>query len=178
MKNIKKTAAFLAAVLMSASVFTSCGKEATTILGFKEISDDGVSYDLFVPDEWVSDISTGVSAAYYSAIDPSNISVMAFELDNEVRSLPEYWETYEPGLKAVFPDLTYVGEPEETKLDGVPAMQYIYTGTMANTNYKIMQIVSMHDARVHIFTYTAETVKYDEHIEDVLAILDYFTFTE
>lgn len=179
MKNTRKISALVAAALMMATL-VSCGEDTDSApLGFKEISNDGVSYDLYVPDEWTTDISTGVTAAYYSGIDPSNISMMAFELSGkEVTSIADYWAIYEPSLKAMFPDLEYVGEPDEVTLDEVPAMQYIYTGTVADVQYKLMQIVAIKNASVYIFTYTAETAKYDEHIEDVLAILDYFNFTE
>ena len=80
MKKYQKISAFAAVLIIVAGIITSCGASPVTITGFKKISDDGVSYDLFVPDEWIADISTGVTSAYYSSLDTSNISVMAFEL--------------------------------------------------------------------------------------------------
>ena len=176
MKKVK-IASTLAATLIAASLLFGCGTSSTEIMGFKEISTDGLSYDLFVPDEWITDISTGVSAAYYSEFDYSNISVTAFEL-TDIISLEDYWATYEPDLKAVFADFEYTREAKETKLDGVRAMEYEYTGTIAGGSYKIWQIVAIKDARVHIFTYTAELTKFDSHVEDVIAMLDYFKFVD
>ena len=173
MKKIRIISA-LAALLMSASLITSCGEQTTEHMGFKEISEDGLSYNLLVPDEWVSDISTGVTAAYVSEFDYSNISVTAFEL-TDIPTLEDYWSTYEPELKSIFSEFEYTREGDETKLDGVRALEY--TGIMSGTKYKFMQIVAIKDARVHIFTYTAELDKYDSHMEDVLAMLDYFSFT-
>lgn len=55
-------------------------------------------------------------------------------------------------------------------------MQYIYTGTLSDLTYKIMQLVAIKDNTLYIFTYTATVDKYDTHIEDVIAMLDYFCF--
>ncbi|MBQ8551621.1 MAG: hypothetical protein IJ428_02275 [Clostridia bacterium] len=174
---MKKIIALICAALVSVSALAGCGNtDSDAPMGFKEISEEGVTYDLYVPDEWVTDISTGVTAAYYSGIDPTNISMMAFELDGSVSSIADYWTSYEPSLKAMFPDLAYVYEPEEFTLDGVTAVQYVYTGTFTDTPYKIMQVVAFKDATVYIFTYTAEADKYDTHFEDVLAILANFKF--
>ncbi len=174
---MKKLISLILAVILCASVMASCGNVDTDApMGFKEISDEGVTYDLFVPEEWTADISTGVTAAYYSGKDPANINMIAFELDGSVTSIADYWATYEPTLKAMFPDLEYVYEPEEFELDDVRAMQYVYTGTMVNTSYKFMQIVAFKDAKVYIFTYTAEESRYDAHFEDVIAILAEFRF--
>ncbi len=173
---MKKITALLLAMFLCVSLLASCGNEASTApMGFKEISDDGVTYDLYVPDEWIADISTGFTSAYYDGRDPSNISMMAFELDGSITSVADYWASNEPDLKAVFPDLEYVDTAEIT-LDGVPGMQYIYTASMSDINYKIMQLVTIHNNQVYIFTYTATTDMYDTHIEDVIAMLDYFNF--
>ncbi len=179
MKNIRKISALLAVILAATTVFCACGRqEGEAPMGFKEISNDGVSYNLYVPDEWISDISTGVTAAYYSNVDPSNISMIAFDLTaNDTPTVEGYWEKYEPSLKTLFTDFEYVGEPDKTTLDGVEATVYTYTGTMTDVQYKIMQVVAIRNAQVYIFTYTASADKYDSHFEDVWAILGYFDFT-
>ena len=174
---MKKIIALAIALVLASALLFSCGKanSGTAPMGFKEISNDGVTYDLYVPDEWTADISTGVTSAYYSGRDPSNISMMAFELDRTFTGVADYWASYEPDLKAMFPDLEYTDQSEVT-LDGVPAMQYIYTGTLSDLTYKIMQLVAIKDNTIYIFTYTATVDKYDTHIEDVIAMLDYFCF--
>ncbi len=144
-------------------------------MGFKEISDEALTYHLYVPDEWTPDISTGMTSAYFDGRDPSNISMTAFELDLSFTGLEEYWNSYEADLKSVFPNLEYVDRSEAT-LDGEPALQVIYTASMSDLDYKIMQLVSVKDNTIYIFTYTATADKYDAHIEDVIAMLDYFKF--
>ena len=204
---MKKTLLLILAGLLSALLFTSCGNSDTDApLGYKEISGEDVDYDLFVPEEWQPDISTGMTAAYYSSRDPANISLIAFELDGSVKSIEDYWNSYLPGLTAVFPDIKFenipedteteaseaesaedtetaavnaepvIGEPEQLKLDGVPALAYNYTGSMNGTAYKFYQVIAFRNSRVYIFTYTAEADNYDAHIEDVVSILGNFKF--
>ena len=174
---MKKITALLTALVLALTLLSACGGNTQTEapMGFIEISDDGVTYDLFVPDEWTPDVSTGMTSAYYDCRDPSNVSMMAFELDRTFTGVADYWASYEPDLKAMFPDLEYTDQSEVT-LDGVPAMQYIYTGTLSDLTYKIMQLVAIKDNTLYIFTYTATVDKYDTHIEDVIAMLDYFCF--
>ncbi|MBQ8510105.1 MAG: hypothetical protein IJ493_09400 [Clostridia bacterium] len=166
----------LTALVILTCSLVSCGTSSDTApMGFKEISDPEVTYHLYVPDEWITDVSTGMTSAYYDGRDPSNISMTAFELDGTVTSVADYWALYEADFKAIFPDMEYVDAVECT-LDDVAAMQYIYTATMSDIQYKFMQVIALRQGQVYIFTYTATAEKYDTHIEDVIAILDYFSF--
>lgn len=175
---MKKIIALTLAAVIAALTLVSCssGEETDAPLGYKEISSDDVTYDLFVPEEWTADISTGVTSAYYSGQDPSKISLIAFELDGSITSINDYWAKYEPDLKAIFTDFAYVGEPDEGKLDGIPAVQYTYTGSMSGTLYKFMQVVAFKDATVYIFTYSAAADTFDSHITEVIDILANFKF--
>lgn len=187
---MKRTICLALTAIMTALAFTSCAKnDSTAPEGFKEISDDEIGYDLFVPEDWNEDISTGITAAYYSSEDPANISMMAFEMTSDVQSMEDYWEAYLPSLSAMFPDLKFenvpeddqtegvaVGEPEQLNLDGVPALAYNYTGTMNGVTYKFYQVISVKNATMYIFTYTAEIANYDSHIKDVVDILGNLKF--
>ncbi len=173
-----KKFALIIASAVAAVTLASCGSGQTNTapMGFIEISDEALTYDLFVPDEWTPDLSTGVTAAYYNGRDPSNISMTAFELDRSITSLDDYWKLYEEDFVKHFPELEYIENGTDIKLDGSPAKQYIYTVNMGEDSYKLMQIVSIRNNQVYIFTYTALETAYDTHIEDVLAMLEYFCF--
>lgn len=82
---MKKIVILLMSLLLCLTVFTACGdKDDFVPAGFKRISEDEATYRLFVPDSWVSDLSTGITTAYVSESDRSNISFMAFELDDSI----------------------------------------------------------------------------------------------
>ncbi len=124
---MKNTIALILSFTLTALTFVSCSSaDNEAPVGFKEISGDAVDYDFFVPDEWQSDISTGITAAYYSSQDPSNVSMVAFELDGSIKSIEDYWNSYMPELAAVFPDIEFDNIPEtdapvetDDGLDGV-----------------------------------------------------------
>ena len=182
---MKKSLSLLLTAIITVSILSSCANKDTNVPeGFKEISDGAIGYDLYVPEDWISDISTGITSAYFSNTDPSNISMTSFELNNDVQSIEDYWKFYLPSLRALFPDLQFdnlpedadpdqvtVGIPEQLKIDGVPALAYNYTGSMNGTAYKFYQVITFKNATVYIFTYTAETTNYDAHIKDVVDIL-------
>lgn len=172
-KNV--LSALLIAAAVCFSMLVSCGDNSTAPIGFKEISDEALTYHFYVPDEWTTDISTGVTSAYFSGADPSSVSMTAFELDRSITSVDDYWSKYEEDFKSIFADFEYVNISECT-LDSSPAKQYIYTATLTGEQYKFMQVVTIRNNQVYIFTYTALAEMYDSHIEDVLAILDYFDF--
>ena len=166
------------ALLVALSVtLASCGSDSDSApMGYKEISDEGLNYHFYIPDDWTTDISTGMTSAYYSGRDPSNVSVTAFELDDtSINSVDAYWEINEADLKLILPDLEYVSK-DDVKLGGVDARQYIYTASMSDTDYKFMQVVAIRSNEVYILTYTATAENYDAHIEDVISMVDYFKF--
>ena len=80
---VKKISAFAAGLIL-AGALCGCGNPADNFAPkeFKKISPENAGYVLYVPDSWTADISTGVTTAYVSAKDRSNISFMAFEADD------------------------------------------------------------------------------------------------
>ena len=166
------------ALLVAVSVtLASCGSNTDSApMGYREISDEGLNYHFYVPDDWTPDVSTGMTSAYFSGRDPSNVSVTAFELDDtSINSVEAFWELNEADLKLILPDLEYVDE-SDCKLGGVDGRQYVYTASMSDTEYKFMQVVAIKSNEVYIFTYTATAENYDLHIEDVISMIDYFKF--
>lgn len=80
---VKKICAFAAGLIL-AGALCSCKNPADSFApkGFMKISPENADYVLYVPDSWTADLSTGVTTAYVSAKDRSNISFMAFEADD------------------------------------------------------------------------------------------------
>lgn len=133
---MKKHISLILAAIMTALTVSSCAESDTDApLDYKEISSDDVEYDLYVPEEWHEDITTGMTAAYYSSQDPSNISMIAFELDGTVKSIEDYWNSYLPSLIAVFPDIAFENVPDgqETAIDETAAESETAEGDSAET---------------------------------------------
>jgi len=80
---MKKIVAILLLCACCVGVLVGCGGRNDYVpSGFQRISHDNADYYLYVPNGWVPDLSTGVTAAYVSEKDRSSISFMAFEVDD------------------------------------------------------------------------------------------------
>jgi len=173
--------------------------------GMKLASTEAVDYTMYVPESWTVDVSTGIVSAYVSVSDRSNVTMTAFNLgsDDLYISLDEYWERYQGDLIATFPDICYTeaevispaettadgetipaetaapehpGYPISTVMDNTAANKYYYTATVTGVTYKFMQLVSIRAGIAYVMTYTSTPDMFDEHIEEIDKIIEYFKF--
>jgi len=178
MLNIKIkriTAALLAAVMLSLSLVSCTASDSDVPAGMKLIESDVVDYSLYVPQAWVTDISTGVLTAYYSENDMSNITMMAFELDELTVTADDYWETNKADFEATFADMELISS-STTILGGAAANKYNYTATITGNKYEFLQVICVYAGTAYVFTYTAFEDKFDEHFDDVNLMLENFKF--
>ena len=94
----------LALALLPALFCVSCAKKGAdgAPTGYVSASDEQADFILYVPQKWTVDLSTAAAGAYYSASDPSSVSVMAWELPNTDTSLDDWWELNRSELESVF----------------------------------------------------------------------------
>lgn len=175
-------------VLATLLLLVSCGDESEVPDGMKLVENDKKTYKLYVPQEWVVDITDGVSTAY--ANDKSNISLMTMQWSSsKYSSVEEYCDQYYKNLKATMQNVSdiekYIDNQKFGK-DSLPALKFIYTigpdtvdGASvdgAPAKYKFMQIFSFDSSgQVYIFTYTALEENYEDHVKSVQQIIDTFT---
>ena len=120
-------------------------------------------------------MSTGVTSAYHSSIDTSNISLVVSSLNSANITPTEYWDSYKEQYTQTFPDLEEL-ETANLLFGGKHAESHVFTATMMETKYKFQQVIAIHGTDAYIFTYTATEDKYDKHIEDVKKIIENFEF--
>ncbi len=164
----------LTAVLLFS--LAGCSEDKYVPIGMKAISSDIIDYKIYIPTEWTADLSAGVVSAYYSDTDHSSINVTAFQLDSAETTASEFWKSYEEALKQTISELEYVVEAETMLWDGKGAEKYVYTGKLAGSEYKFMQVLMVTSGTVYIFTYTSTPELYDSHIEDVNKIIENMSF--
>ncbi len=157
--------------------FASCGNETYTVPAGMQLACDTeiVDYLLYVPEKWNVDMRTGVTTAYYSVNDPSNISVTMSALKDPEGGIEKLFENHLNDLSEVF---SVVGEVESANLilSGEAAQQYVYTADFNGTSYKFWQVICIHDARVYTVTYSSTVENYDAHTADMQTALDLFCF--
>ena len=94
-KFLRVVSLLCAAVLLFTLV--SCGKneEETVPDGFLKADNEGADYTFFYPATWILDrCDAGMTSAYVSESDFSNVSITAFTASGALRTVAEYVESY------------------------------------------------------------------------------------
>lgn len=184
----KRFAAILALLLLTAFCFTACGEEDGAPHGMQLASDPTiVDYSLYVPDDWMADLRSGVVSAYHSKNDASSVVMNQWNLSGlpeEITSVEGWWEQYVPVFEASFEEFTLETD-EEFVLDGVNGRRYVYTGKLytgnpdtedGKTAFRFMQVAVIRRGMVYVFTYTSTADVFESNLTDVNSILDAFRF--
>ncbi len=144
--------------------------------GMKKMENGHVDFDLYIPNTWVEGYSTKVLTAYASETDMSNITVMAFELNEATATVDDYWAQNEVDMAATFTDIEYLSKGTNTLLDGLEAKKYNYRATVTGNPYEFLQVICVRAGTVYVFTYTAKADLYDSHYDEVEQMLTNFAF--
>ena len=173
---MKKTLLRLTVLTLAVFLLSSCNRKDPYAppSGMVAASDERASFCLFVPDGWVVDYSTAAAGAYFSPADPSSVSVMAWDLEHTDTSLDDWWTTNESELSLVFRDVV-VESSENTTVNGLYAKKYVYSASLGEFSYRIMQVACIQNTDVYLFTYTSTPENYESHLEDVDQILTHLT---
>lgn len=175
MKLYKRLLTAAVALILSALALTSCGApDADVPKDMQLASLDGVEYALFVPESWTVNKNSGVSGAYVSAYDKSNVSLISY-LPTEAMTTEQYWEKCAASYAAEFDNYALV-ESGSTTMGGMAVPYYVYTATVGGENYKFLQAIAGNGGMFYNLTYTATADNYDLHIEAVMKIIEEFTF--
>ena len=175
MKPIKRLLTAALALLLSAMALTSCSAPAADVPeGMKLASLDGVEYALFVPESWTLNNNSGVSGAYVSAYDKSNVSLVSY-LPTTAMTTEQYWEMCRESYAAEFDNFALVEQGSAT-MGGMAVPYYVYTATIGGENYQFLQAIGGNGGMFYNLTYTATVDNYDLHIEEVMKIIEEFTF--
>lgn len=181
---MKKTVSVVLLLVMAISIFTSCANSDSANGvpdGYQLISGNGLDYQFYVPQSWKADQTNGVSAAYVSDSDRSNVSFMEFDISDAKIQFSEggkndeklnaVWNYYDDLFNKTFADMKYETKGENTLMGGVAAKKYVYTATVTDIKLKYMQVMAVKEGTVYLMTYTASEGNYDAHIEEVTGIL-------
>lgn len=188
MKKILSTVFAVIIFAVSAFSFASCGEDGDPSVpaGMKLASTESSGCKLYVPENWICDVASGATTAYYSTTDASNVSVMTFSAEYSDYTVENWWEEFKKDFEKVYSDFEIISS-DNTTLDGNAAMKFVYKGTLEEKTYQFMQVVTVRTAafsapQVTIFTYTSRPADdvmedlYSKHLDDVQKMLDNFKF--
>ena len=175
MKLTKRILTAVMALILSALALTSCAAPDTEVPeGMQIASLDGVEYALFVPETWTVNKNSGVSGAFVSAYDKSNVTLISY-VPTVAMTTEQYWAMCEESYKAEFDNYATV-ESGSATMAGMTSPYYVYTATIGGENYKFLQAIVGYNGMFYNLTYTALIDQYDTHIEDVMKMIEVFTF--
>lgn len=145
-------------------------------MGLQLASMEEAEYRFYVPDEWTVDLSTGIASAYVSEANRTNLSLTAYELTDDVKTIDDYWAKYEAGFAEIFSDYELLGS-ENILLDSFGAKTYEYKASLGGIGYHFSQTICIHGETVYIITYTAGSDQlFDDHFEDYAVAIQFFKF--
>ncbi|MBE6702663.1 MAG: DUF1795 domain-containing protein [Ruminococcaceae bacterium] len=174
---VKVTLTLLVLLMVCAAV--SCKRDDPTPDGMQNVSaaNSDAFYHLYVPENWISQTSAGISGARVSNTDTSNVTVTMYFPDVEMTPA-EYWENRcAPSYGKVLSELEVIAEScIDTKLGGLDARQYVFKGLLDGVSYQFLQIIVVKGNVLYTLTYTATAENYDKHLETVESIRSNFTF--
>jgi len=156
-------------------LLTGCAGDPDAPTGYVTASGEAADYMFFVPDDWTVDMTTGATGAYCSAEDPSSVSVMSWELDAPDTTVEEWWKDNLADIEMVFQNVAVEAE-ENITLDQVHGKKYVYSAQLGEYSYRILQAAAVRNGYVYLVTYTSLADTYDSHLEEVNAMLGFFTF--
>jgi len=175
MKMTQRLIALASAILIGMATLTSCAApDVDTPDGMQLASLDGVEYALYVPESWTVNKNSGVSGAYVSAYDKSNVSLVSY-VPTAAITMEQYWTMCEESYKTEFENYSLL-ENGTTTMAGASAPYYVYSATVSGVEYKFLQAIVANNGMFYLFTYTAEPANYDTHIESVMEMIEVFTF--
>lgn len=143
--------------------------------GMQLASTDKRPYRFFVPKSWVIDTKSGVSAAFYSNEDKSNVSLQAHMSTGEMANLDTFFDNSQIKYKNLYGDnYTLLTKIDNVKMGEYNAIQFIFTVKSADIEYKLMQTVCAKGEMYYILTYTSTPELFDSHLGDVEAMISAF----
>ena len=172
---MKKTLCVLfAALILFAAVSCKARGEFDPPAGWQAASDEKADFYFYVPEKWTVDYSTAAAGAYFSASDPSSVSVMAWELPNTDSTVEEWWELNREEQEKVFSGFTLESE-ESLALtkDNLNAKKYVYSADLGGYSYRFMQVAALKGTSVYLFTYASVPENFDAHLEEVNQMLGF-----
>ena len=171
---MKRLTALTVVLLMLCTLLTSCKKDTTVPDGMKLAStNEAATYCLYVPKDWVVDITTAATSAHVSESDKSNVSVMAWSLPNTDDTVDDWYEIASEELSVSFTDFEEISATETT-MGGVYAKDITYTAKLGGEARKYRQVGAVKSGVVYVLTYSTTPDLFDKYLDDVDDIIAEF----
>lgn len=172
---MKKIVALLLLLVMAFGV-VSCGEKVETPSGFQLASVDNAPFYLYVPNSWISNVSSGISSAYCSTTGSVLVSAFAQEDDEDI-SLELYTaKTLESFQRTLASFELVTKKLESTTLGSYAAYCFDYKATSGEKEMLFRTYISDYAEGFVVLTYSAEKSAFETYEADFDEIVAKFTF--
>ena len=187
MKRLYRISLFCLAMLMIFSL-ASCGKENDSEVeapsGFLMAENENTDYYFFYPSDWLLDRNdAGMTSAFVSETDFSNVSVTAFTASASYTSLLDYVEKhYFAQFKDNFNQLEIERNQDQSikrssmKIDGADVIAVNYTAVFSGEEYSFRAWFISYNGYIYNVLYTAKTQVFNNHLEEATVIAEQLKF--
>lgn len=182
---MKKTVRVMCFVLSFLMLFSlcSCGKkssedEVEIPSGFSLAGNENTDYYFFYPSTWTLDRNdAGMTSAFVSETDFSNVSITAFTASAQYPSLLDYVEKYYfVKFQDNFNNLEMERNQDQslkrttTKIDGCDALAVNFKATFSGESYSFRSWFVSYNGYIYTILYTAKTEVFDSHLDEAEAM--------
>ena len=178
MKHITRILTLLLALTFLFSL-AACSEESPDVpSGFLLAENEGADYYFYYPSTWLLNRSdAGMTSAFVSDTDFSNVSVTVFTSTGQYATLQEYAEEYyfkhfEGNFQNLSVERNQDGslKRENLKIDDCDAMSVAYTAEFSGEEYSFRNWFISYNGYIYSVLYTAKSGLYEIHLAEAQAI--------
>ena len=178
-KKVFAVSILLVCVILVSVFNTGCAASNSDIPdGMKLASVDGAEFCLYVPTSWMLNTESSMSGAYYS-ISQKTVVYADVYTDDGCETIEQFWEKISARYDAEYKDFkndVEGGSGEAATLGDKNAKKYVFSATIDGDDYKIAQYIAQNEGKFFVFTYSAETETYEQHLKTVEKMAKVFSF--
>ncbi len=183
---MKRVIVFVLLIVLMLS-FAACGGEQVESDipdGFLLAENEGADYLFYYPETWILDRhDAGMTAAYVSETDYSNVSVTAFTASPEYSDLVSYAENYyfkqfEDNFKDLAIEKNQDGSLKRSvmKIDGCDAVAVNYSAVFSGEKYAFRAWFVSYNGYIYTVLYTAKEAAFEQNLELASKVAEFIRF--
>lgn len=189
MRSIKKMICLVLALTMTVCLCSCASQDSEDVKipsGFLLAENEKTDYYFFYPSTWLLDRNdAGLTSAYVSENDFSNVSISSFTASNEYPDLMSYaTEYYIPHLSGDLKDFKADMEQDgehikrtDLVIDSNPALAFNYSAAFyQGETYNFRVWFVSYNGYIYTILYTAKADLFETHLDEATAIAESLKF--
>ncbi len=171
----KRITAVLLCLLICFSAVGCSGDDTPD--GMHLVSLEGEPFKLYAPDSWVSNTSSGISGAFFTATDNIAVSARYVTPEDTEQTLSEYAEECIASYTASMKQFE-LSENSASVLGGADALRLMYSAEVGEKTFTFCHYITKYNGDFISLTIHAPKDIYDSYTDQFTSIVDAFVLCE